>query len=262
MKRLVTLLSLGLLVGAASAATAQNVIQSAGSLFVPSFRGEENSTWFGWGEGSFFTTPAAGSRRRLDNPAPTVGNIGLADGVQFYQLNWTDTAAEVIGSGSNNLYKGGLGAGTKPEVSLTLSAPTLGQPGSGFTTIIIQGTSLSSGTMGPADGFLINQPSFGSINGVAPEFLMGATFDSRAQFWVKYELTGNQSVYDIPIYLPPTENSAPVNIAGLTVDTYWSATGFASDFAVIPESSTWLLIGLGMGVLLITLRKKRIAACH
>jgi hypothetical protein len=238
------------------AVNGQWVIQSSAGLFTPSFRGAEDSAWFGWGAGQFFSDPALGGKRRLLNPAPTSGNVGLADGVTFYQLNWTDTTAEVIGSSTNNIHKGGAGAGVKPPLSLSLGAPTLGTNGQGFKTIIIQGISLTSGSFGGAEAYLINQPIFGDINGVSPEFVMGINSDNRAQFWVKYDLIGNQTLYDIPILLPTTQNQAPVSIAGLTVDSYWSETGFASDFAVIPEPSTWLLIGVGIALVLFSQRRR------
>jgi hypothetical protein len=240
-----------------SAGHAQYIIESSTSLFTPSFRGEANSTWFGWGAGEFFATPATGVKRRLLDPSPTSGNVGLANGVEFFQLDWTDTNQEVIGSSSNNIYKGGFGSGTKPEVSLRLNVPTFGEVGLGFTTLIVQGTSLTGGSFGTAEAFLINQPIFGDINGISPDFVMAATADNRAQFWVKYELLGNQSIFEVPIFLPTTGNTAPISISGLTVDSNWSETGFASDFALVPEPSTWLLVGVGFAVLLIVRRRAR-----
>jgi hypothetical protein len=49
-----------------------------------------------------------------------------------------------------------------------------------------------------------------------------------------------------------------VTIAELTVDTYWSATGFAADTAVaVPEPSSFILLGCGIAGVYFLRRRTR-----
>jgi hypothetical protein len=251
-----TLLTLG-------SGNAQFVIQTSTDLFTPSFRGDANTTWFGWQNGTFFGDPIPPSSTRiLNNIAPTLGNVGLAEGVQFYQNDRFDDPFVGIGASSGNIYKGGSGPLSKPAIDLTLVIPTEGVIGTGFTTIIIQGTSLVAGSFGSPEAFLINQPVFQNIGAVAPTFLMAVSNDNRAQFWAEYQLPGNAADYAVTISLPETINSEPLSISGFTVDTYWSNTGFATDTVqAVPEPGSVLLLGLaGLYVILRRIVKIRATA--
>lgn len=251
--KLSSLVVCGLLAAALQAAPlhAQFVIETSTGLFTPSFRGDANTTWFGWGNGTFFGDPIPPSSTRiLNNIAPTLGTVGLAEGVQFFQNDRFDDPFVGIGSSSGNIYKGGAGPFSKPAIDLTMVIPTDGVVGTGFTTIIIQGTSLTSGSFGAAEAFLINQPIFQNIGAVSPFFLMATSDDNRAQFWAEYKLPGNAAEYTVTISFPETINSEPLSIAGMTVDSYWSSTGFAMDTVqAVPEPGSVLLLAVGAGLL-------------
>jgi hypothetical protein len=217
MKRLFCLTLVGVL--AANLAAAQFVINSSPGLFDPSFRGQANTTWFGWGPGSF---DGASNNELIDNPAPTIGTTTV--GVSLTQ----STAFDILSSG-NNIYTATAGA-----TDLLLNLPTSGTTGSGFTTLIIQGRT-AFGSYAPA-------PVFNSVGGVSAIYAQANNANGAGQFWAKYEIAGNQSAYDLAITLVAESFTS---IAELQVDTYWSATGFAPDTAVVPEPSTLGLLGLG-----------------
>lgn len=220
MKKLFCLTLVGAL--AANIASAQFVINSSSGLFDPSFRGAANTTWFGWGSGKF---DGLTNNELIDNPAPSFGTTTL--GVSFTQ----STAFDILSSG-NNIYTAGA-----PATDLLLTIPTSGTPGSGFTTLIIQGKT-AFGSFGIA-------PAFADIAGVSATFELGMNAGLPApsgQFWAKYEIAGNLSSYDLAITLAENSNTS---IAELEVDTFWSATGFSTDVAVVPEPTALALLGLG-----------------
>jgi hypothetical protein len=217
MKKLFCLTLVGAL--AANIASAQFVINNSVGLFDPSFRGLANTTWFGWGSGSF---DGASNNELIDNPATTIGTTTL--GVSLTQ----STAFDILSSG-NNIYTSTAGA-----TDLLLSLPTSGSLGSGFTTIIVQGKTAFGG-FGVA-------PFFNDIAGVSPIFEVGDNATASGQFWAKYEIAGNLSSYNLAITLAAVSFTS---IAELEVDTYWSATGFAADIAVVPEPSALALVGVG-----------------
>lgn len=204
---------------AANIASAQFVINTATGLFDPSFRGAANTAWFGWGSGKF---DGLTNNELIDNPAPSFGATAL--GVSFTQ----STTNDILSSG-NNIYTGGA-----PATDLLLAIPTSGTPGSGFTTLIIQGKT-AFGSYGVA-------PAFSEIAGVSASFAQGNNFLGAGQFWAKYEIVGNLSSYDLAVTLAENSNTS---IAELEVDTYWSATGFTTDTAVVPEPSALALLGFG-----------------
>lgn len=231
MKKLFCLTLVGAL--AANIASAQFVINTSSGLFDPSFRGAANTTWFGWGAGKF---DGLTNNELIDNPAPSFGTTTL--GVSFTQ----STAFDILSSG-NNIYTGAAGA-----TDLLLAIPTSGTPGSGFTTLIIQGKTAFGG-FGIA-------PAFGDIAGVSATFELGmnAGIPSSGQFWAKYEIAGNLSSYNLAITLAENSNTS---IAELEVDTYWSATGFSTDVAVVPEPSALALLGLGSFAGLVLKKRSR-----
>lgn len=216
---------------AANIASAQFVINSATGLFDPSFRGSANTTWFGWGSGSF---DGVSNNELIDNPAPTIGTTTA--GVSLTQ----STAFDILSSG-NNIYTATAGA-----TDLLLALTTIGTPGSGFTTIIVQGKT--------AFGGYDIAPAFNNITGVSATFAQGNNAVGSAQFWAKYEIAGNLSTYNLAITLAA---SSFISIAELEVDTFWSATGFAADTTVVPEPSALALVGLGSCVGLVLKKRDR-----
>jgi len=232
MKKLLCFTLVGVM--AANIASAQFVINESTRLFDPSFRGLANTTWFGWGSGSF---DGASNNELIDNPATTIG-IATA-GVSLTQ----STAFDILSSG-NNIYTSTAGA-----TDLLLALPTSGTLGLGFTTIIVQGKTAFGG-FGIA-------PAFGTIAGVSSVFEIGNNATASGQFWAKYEIAGNLSSYNLAITLAAESFTS---IAELEVDTYWSATGFAADIAVVPEPSALALVGLGSFALFGLKRRSRKAA--
>ncbi len=149
------------------------------------------------------------------------------------------TTPDILSS-SNNIYVGANSA------TLNLTVYTSGVNIGGFTTIIIQGISLPSGSFGSVSGYSV--PSLGLINGVAPTFYSAVTTsgsNSMQQWWAKYEIEGSAASYDLQISLVSPAHQNPISINGLTVDTSWSSTGYSADM-VVPEPSTYALIGLGL----------------
>lgn len=227
------------------------VINEATSLFTPSFRGEENTTYFGWssvpnGLGGF--TGSLGVGGNLPNGTPSINPDSLA-GNSFFVQNGT---GDVFAS-SNNVYSGVSGIN---NAQLVLNIPTEGTIGSdGYTTIIIQGY---------GQGFY-DTITFGAINGIDPEYLYGQTAapfahsngtltGSTGLFWAKWEIPGNQSSYQVDIY-GYSNGIGVVSVSDLIVDTLYSTTGFAADTSVVPEPSS--LLSLCAGGLLLFRRSRR-----
>jgi len=125
--------------------------------------------------------------------------------------------------------------------------PTAGVVDTGYTTIIIQG----NGLVGAAFGATPSALSFGTIAGIAPTYLAALNAQGETQWWAKWELPGNQASYAVHIdssgaaLLMP---GVPVSVTDLVVDTYWSATGYASDIAAIPEPETYALMLAGFAL--------------
>lgn len=220
-----------ILFGAASLARAEFVINSSPGLFDPSFRGDVNTTWFGWGPtmsgGGFGGVP---NNMIVDGAPPNIGTTTL--NVEIAQ---DPTTTSILSSGKN-IYTGGMSADT----DLNITIPTLGDIGTGFTTIIIQGRTAFGGFV-PAS---MNADIFKDINGVSAQFVMGTNTSGQGQFWAKYEIPGNLASYDFTMGFLALGPSAPVSIAELEIDTQWSSTGYAPDTAAVPEPSTLGLLGL------------------
>jgi hypothetical protein len=229
-----------------SSASAAFVIYEGSGLFAPSFRGESGTTYFGWSSGTWDGNPppAVGEpdpSPDIVNGTPSINPGGLP-GTAFLTQG---TSIDLV-SGSNNIYSD---VTTINGAGLQLHVPTLGVVGTGgFTTIIIQGSGLS-GTMfgfgGALDGFGF------TIDGLAPEYVITKNTTGTAQWWAKWELTGNQASYTIDIngqYGSP--GGSVLSVTNLQVDTLFSNTGFASDSAIVPEPSAALLSLLGAVALL------------
>lgn len=213
-------------------AQAQFIISTATGTFEPSFRGDANTTWFGWGPGSF---DGATDNELIDNPAVTIGGGGL-DGT----LNQVGTA-DIISSG-NNIYNG-----FSADENLTLTIPIDGTVGTGFTTIIIQGR------MAAPQGAYATLPVFSDLAGASPTVVSGVDSNNFGQFWVKYEIAGNASSYSPNIFL---QGFTHISIGELVVDTQWSSTGYASDTAAVPEPSAFAFLACG-GLLALGRRLRR-----
>jgi len=230
-----------LLVFSSALGQAQNIISSGTGTFLPSFRDQTNNdlnstTYFGWSAGSF---DGGTNNELMESPSPTLGAGGLNGSLG--QLGTAD-----ILSSSNNIYNGTNGR----NETLVLNIATNGIAGiTGYTTIIIQGLTNSAAGFGDPSALLINQPVFGSINGVEPEFVIGLNSSGYGQWWVKYELEGNQTSYQVDIAINNVGGpTAPLTITQFEVDTQYSTTGFAADSAVaVPEPSAGVLAVVGLG---------------
>lgn len=249
-KRLPAVFAVFALIASASLSQAQFTIQSSPGTFTPSFRDGThsdlgNTTYFGWGPGSF---DGGTNNELMENPSPTLG-VGGLDGT----LNQVGTAD--ILSGTNNLY---IGTNGRTE-TLVLNVVTSGIVGlAGYTTLIIQGLTNSAAGYGNPSDLLFNYPVFGSINGVAPEFVIGLNASNYGQWWVKYELPGNQASYDINLTVTNTGGpTMPLTLTQLEVDTLYSATGYAMDTAAVPEPSTWTMLLAGVGMVTYLNRRRR-----
>lgn len=230
----------------AQTSLAVSVISEATGLFTTTFRFSSNSTYFGWSEGGFFGQPVPPSTSRiLNNPSVSFGNVGVANGVQFFQNDRSSPTFVMIGSSVGNIYTGSGPVGK--EASATLVVPTLGMPGAGFTTIILQGRTIPAGGFSNLQTLVGNFPVF-SLGGNAPtEFAIGGNAANQGQWWAKFEISGNATAYQVDIRFPGGSNTTPISIAEMSVDSVWSAAGYASDSAIPePSSSAMLFVG-GLG---------------
>lgn len=218
------------------------------NLVTVAFRGESNTTYFGWNDGQFFGQPVPSSGSRiLNNLAVSFGNVDTLNGVQFYQNDRSASPFVLIGSSGGNIYTG-IGAIGK-QAAATLVAPGApAVPDSGFTTIVIQGRTTTAGGFSTLDLLISNYPVFSSINGVSPSFVISGNASNQGQWWAQYNIPGGSSSYTIGMTFPGGSNTTPISIAGMSVDTYWSAAGYANVGAV-PEPSSLALIGCGIALI-------------
>jgi hypothetical protein len=231
---------------AGNSANAAFVIAETTGLFTPSFRGEANSTYFGWANGTWDGNADAVAP---DPPIPDIINgtpsINPASGGQLTQA----VAADII-SGSNNVYSS---VSQIDSLGLQLTIPTSGVVGSaGYTTIIIQGFGLNGAMFGASalDGF-----GFGTIDGIMPEYLIAGNAASKGQWWAKWVLPGNAASYTVDLFGAQVGDSPlVVSVTDMTVDTWFSEDSFSPDFAVVPEPSALLLSFAGVGF---ALRRRR-----
>jgi len=238
-----------------------SVISEATGLFQTSVRGDSHEAWFGWSFGTFFGAPVPlSSSRILSNPAPTLGTIGLAQGVGFYQNDRYSTPFTLIGASSGNIYTGN-NYGQGKQAYGTLLVPTLGTPESGFTTLILQGKTLTAdGVFSTPQNLAQNYPLF-SLNGVTPfayDFVIGPNAANQAQWWAKFQIAGNAPTYQVDIVFPGGVGTTPISITEMTVDSYWSSTQYAPDTAVaVPEPSVGWLVEAGLVALMNSRRNQK-----
>lgn len=231
-----------------SQASAAFVISEATGLFVPSFRGDSNTTHFGWSSGTWdgnadFEGDPPVAVPDVVNSTPSINPASLA-GASLIQNGSSD-----IVSGSNNIYSGFGGIGAINAAGLQLVIPTAGVVGSsGFTTIIIQGVGLDGSGFGGTSG--MDGFGFGAINGILPEYLIGTNSEVEGQWWAKWELPGNAASYTVDIF--GTSNSAALGVVSVTdlhIDTFYSDSSYATDTALVPEPSALLLSAMaGLGL--------------
>lgn len=222
----------------ASFAGASLVISEATGLFTPSFRGQADTTYFAW------ENRTLGVGGNLPNGTPSINPGGLT-GPLFVQSN---TTVDLFAS-SNNVYSY---VDNVNAAQLSLNIPTDGEVGgTGFTTIIIQGFG-AGGFGAPLDTF-----TFGAINGILPTYLYGANAASGnpGQWWAKWEIPGNESAYSVAISGLYVSDFDTISVTNMSVDTYYSAAGFAADSAsAVPEPSA--LLSLAASTLLIIRRRR------
>lgn len=217
-------------------------------LVSPSFRGQANTTFFGWNEGQFFGQPVPPTTFRiLNNPVTSIGNVGLGEGVELYQNDRSSSPFVMIGSSVGNIYTGSGPVGK--QAFATLVAPTApGVLDSGFTTIVIQGRTTTAGGFSTLESLTSNYPVFSSINGINPTFVISGNAANQGQWWAQYSIPGSAASYSIGLTFPGGAATTPISIAGMSVDTYWSDSAYA-DVSAVPEPSTIAMVLTG-GVLL------------
>lgn len=220
-------------------------INFATGPIAPSFRGAANTTYFGWGNGSWDGNPPL----NVGDPDPTPdvinGTPSINPGALAGPLLTQNNANDIVSS-SNNVY-------TNPaNVNLTLTIPTVGTIGTGFTTIIVQGNGLSG------FGGITNLFAFGNIDGIAPTYVTGINADGQeAQFWAKWEIPGNAASYAVNVTGSPV-GAGVLSISDMTVDSLWSATGFAPDsVAAVPEPTSFALVGAALTAATVLVRRRR-----
>lgn len=191
------------------------IMEQSTGIQAPSSRGTSGSTYFGWD-----TFGVSGPATVINDNTPDIGSdpTGLA---RFQTMN-----GEIHQfSGGSNLYM----LSFDPEVDLTLdeqiTVPTHGVVGEeGYTTIILQITSASSG-MGGSN--FANEIYLGSINGVQPSIVMQGPSANTAMLWAKWEIPGNQATYTIDIDGVP--NQQHYSFDRVVVDTKYSRYGYVGD---------------------------------
>ena len=216
MKKLMIMSIVALVAAVNSAEAATFDIATATDLFVPTFRGDANTTYLGW---DLFGNPGD---TVINDTTPDIGS----DTGSFVTTNGEDHQ-----SGSLNYYS------STGSVAEDVSFDTDGTSGSGFTTIIIQAKTLF-GPLG-ADVF------FSPINGIAPSLVISADNGAgKGQLFAKYEIPGVDGTQSFSM------GSAPFSFNSFdqfVVDTVWSPTGYAADNAVAtPEPATAGLLVAGL----------------
>jgi hypothetical protein len=230
-------------------------INSQTNLVVPYFRGSSNTTWFEWTDGDFYGFPVPALQSRiLNNTIPSDGSASILTNVQFYQNDRYSNNPTIIGSSGGNIYTG-FGANGK-QASATLVVPTFHSLTNGFTTVIIQGVTVPEGGFAPVSQLILNYPTF-TLNGTAASFIISSNAVAEGQWWAQFNIPSGNTNYTFNVNFAGGTNTYPISVAGLSVDTYWSQTGYADIGSVVPEPSTYyLLIVSSLGILFLIIRRK------
>ena len=209
-------------------------MSTATGLFAPSFRGSSNTIYLGWDSFDDPNFPGFASDVVINDNTPDVGT-------------YAGSAALIVGNTTNDhISSGGNIYSGETPLNETITAPTDGTPGTGFTTLIVQGITAFGPFGGPTP------IAFSSINGVSPTVVVGDDAIGSAQFWAKYEIPGNAATYSFTMTSVDTHES----IGLLVFDSLWSANGFSSDIAVVPEPASIVLSALGALGLAVGMRRK------
>lgn len=231
-----------------------DITQQTG-LVAPDFRGSPNTAYFGWSDGQFFGQPVPPSTSRiLNNPATSFGSVGTIEGVELYQNDRDASPFVMIGSSGGNIYTGSGAIGKQAAATLVVPAFPAALD-SGFTTIVIQGRTTTAGGFSTLELLISNYPVFSSINGISPDFVISGNAANQGQWWAQYNIPGSASSYTVGMTFPGGVSTTPISIAGMSVDTYWSSSGYANVSAV-PEPSTFALLVAFAGLCL-TFRYRR-----
>ncbi len=188
------------------AAIAHIMDQTSGPV-VPSSRGGRGTTYFGWD-----TFGNAGPAAVINDNSPDIGSdtTGLA---RFQTMN--GEIHQLAGGG--NLYLLSFVPGANLTLDEQITVPTNGVPGSeGFTTIILQLSSASSGQGGTT---FANDIFISPINGVQPTVVQ-ASGAASAMLWAKWVIPGNQATYTIDI--DGVTNQQHYSFDQVVVDTQYS----------------------------------------
>lgn len=219
-------------------------ISNATQLFVPSYRGQPNTTYFEWADGDFYGFPVPPSSSRILNNTPP--SLGITNNVQFYQNDRFSASPVIIGSSAGNIYTG-FGANGK-QAFASIVVPTLPGLSLGNTTLFIQGKTVPEGGFAPADQLILNYPRF-TLNGVSPTFEIGINENREGQWYAQFVVASSNSTFTINVEFPGGANTYPISIANLSVDSLWEP---------VPEPSTYALLTFCLVLFFISARKWRL----
>ena len=198
------LLGTAMFFSASESAAQVNEIASATDLFTPSYRAGVGAQWIGWDD-----FDDGGAMNLVVND--TTPDLGNSPG------SFVCNNGEPHVSSSLNIYT------SDGSLDETATFNTQGTPGAGFTTIIIQGVTL----FGPL-GTTID---FSDVAGLQPvENIQGDNLSGSGQFWVKYEVPGNEASYTVTLSTGPFSF---ISMDRLVIDTFWSPTEYAVDSTVL-----------------------------
>lgn len=195
-------------VAVADAAPIAHAMNQSNAAVVPSSRGINTSTYFGW---------EVLNDRTTRTPAPSVpANDSTPDiGTTTAGANFQTTNSEIHLLPSGNMY---FFSGTLAE---QITIPTRGtvHATNGSTTIMLQILAATSGPPAGPFGFA-DLITLGSINGVAPQIVQGTNATGGGHLWAKWQVPGNAASYTIPISGPA--NQAHFSIDRIIVDTAYN----------------------------------------